>query len=77
MDGSHIFELNLKGPNFFSFQPRMCVPWTVCGIFYTALHWTYEADYVALQKKQEQQLPPDEDEEFLLRPPFWTGGSPC
>eukprot|EP00434_Breviolum_minutum_P022962 symbB.v1.2.020258.t1/scaffold1695.1/size105566/12 len=55
----------------------MCVPWTVCGIFYTALHWTYEADYVALQKKQEQQLPPDEDEEFLLRPPFWTGGSPC
>jgi len=55
----------------------MCVPWTICGIFYTALHWTYEADYVALQKKQEQQLPPDDDEEFLLRPPFWTGGSPC
>lgn len=58
-----------------------CIPWTICLIFYTALHWTYEADHVALQKKQEMHRPPstDEDEDFEgLRPPFtWTGGSPC
>ena len=48
----------------------------VCFVFYTALHWTYEADFVKLQKKQEAVCS-DDEEEFLMQPPFWTGGSPC
>lgn len=54
------------------------MPWTVCFIFYSALHWTYEADFIRLQKKNEEALTDDsQEEDFVMQPPFWTGGSPC
>ena len=57
---------------------RCVIPWIFCFIISSALHWTYEADLSRLQAKQEAVPDVDDEEEelWLLQPPFWTGGSP-